>query len=257
MLTPELIPVAIAAVFGAVFGSFMNVLIYRLPREKNVVTGRSKCPSCEKTIAPYDNVPVVGWLWLRGKCRACGWRIPFRYPLVEIMSAVSAALIVWGYGVTLESVWVYAFVSIMIVITFIDWEHQIIPDPLSLGGVVLGWIGSVVCLGIGFVDSLIGSVVGAGIVLAIAGLYRAVRKVHGMGGGDVKLMAMIGAFLGWKMVFPVLFIAAVLGSIYSLFLLRRGGDGQTTVAFGSFLAPAACVMLFAGQRLVGLYLGLI
>lgn len=255
-MTFETYIIVCATIVGAAMGSFMNVLIYRLPREMNVVAGRSKCPGCRKTIAGYDNVPIVSWLLLRGRCRRCGWRIPFRYPLVEIIAAASAGLVVWWLGPSLKALWLWLFVATMTVITFIDWEHQIIPDELSIGGTVLGWAGSVICLEISLVDSLIGSAVGGGVVLLIAVVYRSVRKVHGMGGGDVKLMAMIGAFLGWKMVFPVLFIAAFFGSLYGFYLVQRSdGDGKTAVAFGSFLAPAACLMLFAGDWLIRLYLG--
>jgi leader peptidase (prepilin peptidase)/N-methyltransferase len=244
---------SVAALFALAFGSFLNVVIYRLPLGMSFAAGRSRCPKCKATVAAYDNIPLVSYAVLRGKCRRCGWRIPLRYPVVEFLSAAAGFYIVWVHGATLEALWLYAFVAIMIVITFIDWDHQIIPDPLSLGGVVLGWVGAAVCLDIGFVDSIVGALVGAGVVLAIAVAYRLARKVHGMGGGDVKLMAMIGAFLGWKMVFPVLLVAALFGSVYGVYLIRKGGDGQTAVAFGSFLAPAACLMLFAGRQILELY----
>lgn len=256
MTTSDPVYLAMAAVAGAVLGSFLNVLIHRLPRGRSVVWGRSMCPGCNQQIAAWDNIPVLSFVWLRGKCRRCAWRIPWRYPIVEILSSAAAATALWRYGVTLQAAWIYAFVAIMIVITFIDWEHQIIPDPLSLGGIVLGWVGAAICLDIGVVDSLVGSFVGAGVVLAIAVLYKAARKIDGMGGGDVKLMGMIGAFLGWQMVFPVLFIAALAGSVYGVALLRSGSDGKTAVAFGSFLAPAACLMMLAGESLTRLYLGL-
>jgi len=255
-MTLEAYHVICAVIIGAVMGSFMNVVIYRLPRGLSVAKGRSKCPGCKKTVTARDNVPLIGWLLLRGKCRRCGWRIPFRYPLVELLSALSAGLVINHFGLTLEGVWIWSFIAIMLMITFIDWEHQIIPDPLSLGGVVLGWIGSVICLPIGFIQSVVGSLVGAGVMLAIAVAYKAVRKVHGMGGGDVKLMAMVGAFLGWQMVFPVLFAGALFGSVYGIYLLQGSqGHDKTAVAFGSFLAPAACLMMFAGPRLLALYLG--
>lgn len=245
-----------AACFGAALGSFLNVVIFRLPRGRSVVGGRSQCPNCRRTIHWYDNVPLASWVVLGGKCRGCKWRIPVRYPLVEFLTATAAGVSVWVYGPGLQAAWIVAFLSILIAITFIDWEHQIIPDPLSIGGTVLGWVGAWVCLDIGLVESLVGSLVGAGLILAIALLYKAARKVDGMGGGDVKLMAMIGAFLGWQMVFAVLFIAAAAGSLYGIWLMRRSGnDAKTAVAFGSFLAPAACLMLFAGERLLALYLG--
>ncbi len=255
-MTAEAIHAASAAVFGAVLGSFLNVVIHRLPRGASVAAGRSRCPDCGKTIAWYDNVPIASWVLLRGRCRRCGWKIPFRYPLVEMLTAAAAGVSVWVYGPGLQAVWIVAFLSLLIAITFIDWEHQIIPDPLSIGGTALGWFGAWLCLDIGVVESLVGSLVGAGLILAIAVAYKAARKVDGMGGGDVKLMAMIGAFLGWQMVLAVLFVAAAAGSAYGIYLMRRsGGGGQTAVAFGSFLAPAACLMLFAGERLLTLYLG--
>ncbi len=248
--------IAAAGGFGALFGSFLNVVIYRLPRGISVVGGRSQCPHCHETIRWFDNVPVLSWLLLAGKCRGCRWKIPVRYPLVELLSGLGAAVAVRHFGLTLQAAWVYAFVAIMIAITFIDWEHQIIPDPLSIGGTVLGWIGAWVCLDVSVLQSLIGAAVGAGIILAIAFAYKTARKVDGMGGGDVKLMAMVGAFMGWQMVLAVLFLGAAAGSVYGVWLVRRtGGDGKTAVAFGSFLAPAACLMLFTGAQLLSLYLG--
>jgi len=255
-MTPDRVLIAAAAVFGAVFGSFLNVVIHRLPRGLSVVGGRSQCPHCRETISWYDNVPLLSWLVLRGRCRRCAWKIPARYPAVELLTALAAVVAVASSGVTLTAAWVFAFMAIMIAITWIDWEHQIIPDPLSLGGTALGWIGAAVCLDITLQESLLGALVGAGLILGIALLYKAARKVDGMGGGDVKLMAMIGAFLGWQMVFAVLFLAAFAGSAYGVYLMRRTkGDGQTAVAFGSFLAPAACLMWFYGDRLLNLYLG--
>jgi leader peptidase (prepilin peptidase) / N-methyltransferase len=255
-MTSSVVFIIAAGLFGLLIGSFLNVVIHRMPRGESIVRGRSMCPKCRRTIHWYDNVPVLSWMLLRGKCRGCGWKIPARYPFVELLTGLSAAGAAWASGPTLTALWVFLFLAIMIAITFIDWEHQIIPDPLSLGGTVLGWIGAVVCLDISLVQSLVGSVVGAGLILSIALLYKAARKVEGMGGGDVKLMAMIGAFLGWQMVFAVLFLAAFAGSVYGLILLKRtGADGKTAVAFGSFLAPAAILMWFAGERLMALYLG--
>jgi len=245
-----------AAILGAILGSFLNVVIYRLPRGESIVAPRSRCPECGHTLSWLENVPIVSYIVLSGRCRACRQPIPARYLLIELLSAAAAVAIVWRYGASLRSLWLYFFVAIMIAIAFIDWEHQIIPDALSLGGVVLGWVGAVVCLKIDFVQSVVGSLIGAATVLVIAVAYRAVRRADGMGGGDVKLMAMIGAFLGWQMVFPVLFAAALGGSVYGVYLLRSGGTGRTPVAFGSFLAPASCLMAFVGEPIVHWYLHL-
>lgn len=246
----------VAGIFGLLFGSFLNVLIYRLPREKSVVFGRSACPNCNAQVRWFDNIPVVSYVVLAGRCRGCKHPIAKTYPIVELLTGVAAAAIFGYYGLTLKAAWVTVFVAMLLVITIIDWYHQIIPDELSIGGIVLGWIGALVCLDITFVDSLLGSLVGGGIILVIAMAYKAIRKVDGMGGGDVKLMAMIGAFLGWKLVFPVLFIASLFGSIWGVYLMIRGGTGKSAVAFGSFLAPSATLVFVIGTWLLDLYLGL-
>ncbi|MFQ5510583.1 MAG: prepilin peptidase [Candidatus Krumholzibacteriia bacterium] len=250
-------PLAIgtATVFGLLLGSFLNVVIYRLPRGESVVVGRSRCPRCRAVIRWFDNIPLVSYLTLAGRCRRCTAAIPVRYPAVELVSAIIAALVFYHYGLSLQSVWIYGFLSTLLVVTVVDWSHRIIPDVLSLGGVVFGWAGAVVCLDLNLVESMIGSLAGGGLILAIALTYKALRKADGMGGGDVKLMAMIGAFVGWKMIFPVLFLASFVGSVYGIYLMRKGGDGKTAVAFGSFLAPAATVVFVFGARLWALYLG--
>lgn len=252
----EEVVIRAAPVLGAILGSFYNVLIYRLPRGVSLVSPRSFCPFCCRTIPWYDNVPVVSYLLLGGKCRFCRRGISASYPLVEVLSALAAFLAVVRFDLTLKALWVYGFLSLLIVIAFIDWFHQIIPDVLSLGGMLLGWVGSLWILDLSPVDSFLGAAVGAGTLVIIAVSYRAVRKMDGLGGGDVKLMAMIGAFMGWQMVFPVLFIASFFGSLYGIYLIRSGGTGKTAVAFGSFLAPSASLILLFGPTLWKLYLSL-
>jgi leader peptidase (prepilin peptidase)/N-methyltransferase len=237
-------------------GSFLNVLIFRLPRNESVVLGRSKCTRCRNEIAWHDNIPVFSYIALKGRCRHCDQTISPRYPVIELISALIAVSLVSHYGLTLLSLWMYMFLAILLVITLVDWAHQIIPDVLSLGGILLGWVGAVVCLPVSFVDSLIGTIAGGGLLFLIALGYKIVRKVEGMGGGDIKLMGMIGAFLGWQMVFPVLLIASFFGAGYGIYLLVRGGNSQTAVAFGSFLAPAAAVVLIFGAGLWRSYIGL-
>lgn len=243
-----------AVLFGLVIGSFLNVLIYRLPRGTTVVSGRSKCPVCGHTIAWHDNIPLLSYGLLRGRCRDCRAAISIRYPVVELVAGVTAGLVVWSLGATLEALWAFAFFSILLVITLVDWSHKVIPDSLSLGGMVFGWIGAAVCLDITLVDSLLGALVGGGLLFVIAAAYRVVRKAEGMGGGDVKLMAMIGAFLGWQMVFPVLILASFSGAAYGICLMRRGATVRTAVPFGSFLAPAAAVIYVFGDSLLRAYL---
>jgi leader peptidase (prepilin peptidase)/N-methyltransferase len=250
----NLLPLIFPFLFGLIIGSFLNVLIYRLPRRRSVVGGRSKCTRCKHTIAWYDNIPVVSYAFLQGKCRSCGEGISPRYPIVELITACLAAFAGWRYGLTLEALWVFVFLAVLLVITLIDWSHQIIPDVLSLGGIVFGWVGAIVCLDITLLQSLIGTLVGGGLLFTIAFVYRLVRKVDGMGGGDVKLMGMIGAFVGWQLIFPVLILASFFGALYGVYLLRRGATTQTAVAFGSFLAPAAGVIFVAGASLWRMYL---
>lgn len=241
----------LAGIFGLLFGSFLNVVIYRLPRKQKMGAGRSQCPKCRQIIAWWDNIPLISFAMLRGKCRKCGKSISWRYPTVELISGLSAFAVVWYYGTSLRALWMYAFLMIMLMITLIDWEHRIIPDVLSLGGTALGWAGALVCLDITLADSLIGSLAGSGLLLGVALAYRAVRKVDGMGGGDIKLMAMIGAFLGWTLIFPVLFMASFFGALYGIIVMRA--DGKAAVAFGAFLAPAAAFVLVFAEQLPAFY----
>ncbi len=247
----------IAFVFGLSIGSFLNVVIHRLPRGESVVSGRSKCPSCSGLISWYDNVPLLSFVLLRARCRRCRAPIAWRYPAVELVTALAAALSVWFLGATLDAVWIFVFYAVLLAITLIDWSHQIIPDVLSLGGMAVGWLGAAICLDLTLVDSLLGSLVGAGSLFLVGAVYRAVRKAEGMGGGDVKLMGMIGAFVGWRMVLPVLLIASAGGALYGIYLMRRGATSRTPVAFGSFLAPSAVLVNIFGSELWHAYLSFI
>jgi leader peptidase (prepilin peptidase)/N-methyltransferase len=250
----DISPTIIAFLVGLAVGSFLNVVVHRLPRGIPFVSGRSMCPSCGGAIAWRDNVPIVSFLLLRARCRRCRARISWRYPLVELVTGVVALLVVWYLGATLPAFWMFVFYAVLLVITLIDWSHRIIPDALSIGGMVFGWLGAIVCLDLTLVDSLLGSLAGGGSLFLVAAAYQAVRKVEGMGGGDIKLMGMIGAFVGWRMVLPVLVIASAGGALYGLYLMRRGASARTQVAFGSFLAPAAVVVNAFGAELWRAYL---
>ncbi len=243
-----------AAIFGLMVGSFLNVVIYRVPRGLSVVRPRSFCPGCRTKIPWYENIPVASYLALRGRCRGCGARISIRYPLVETAGAALALAAVYRFGFGFDAAFAYAFLMALMAITLIDWEFRIIPDGLSLPFIAVGLGWSLVNPGLTLASSALGALAGGGSLYAIGALYKLARKTEGMGGGDVKLMAMIGAFLGVRLVAPVILIASFVGTLYAVVLLKSGKDGKTAVAFGSFLAPAAAICLFFGERLLAWYL---
>jgi len=245
---------AIAFLFGLLVGSFLNVVIHRIPRGESVVGGRSKCPACGGMIEWHDNIPLVSYAALGGKCRKCRAPISPRYPVVELLSGAAAGVAVWFLGVGAEALAAFVFFALLLAVTLIDWKHRIIPDSLSLGGTAAGLALSL-ARDITFADSLVGALAGGGVLFAVAAGYRLVRKAEGMGGGDVKLMAMIGAFLGWRMVFPVLVIASLCGALYGVYLIRRGASARSAIAFGSFLAPAAALVYVFGHDLWRAYTG--
>jgi leader peptidase (prepilin peptidase)/N-methyltransferase len=255
----------LAFVFGCVVGSFLNVVRYRLPRHMGIAGGRSKCPRCKATIAWYDNIPLVSYSLLGGRCRACNWKIPPTYLVVEAATGLSFLLVwlVWmevGWP-HIVAYWVLA--SLLIASAGIDFDKGIIPDKITLPGVVIGLIFSVTLLGgdtaIGSLrDSALGILVGGGSLLAVGFLYKLIRKVEGMGGGDVKLMAMVGAFLGFKLALLTIFLGSLLGGIIGLFVVRRSSKGmQASVPFGVFLAPAAIASMLWGNALIAAYLSLL
>jgi leader peptidase (prepilin peptidase)/N-methyltransferase len=249
------IPYASAAVLGLMIGSFLNVVIYRLPRNLSVVKPRSFCPKCRTKISWYENVPLASYIALGGRCAGCGSRISVRYPIVEATGAALALGSIRAFGFTIDAAFAFAFLMALTAITLIDWDFRIIPDGLSFPFIAVGLSWSVINPGLTLASSALGVLAGGGGLYLIALLYRLARKTEGMGGGDVKLMAMIGAFLGIRLIIPVVLIASFAGAAYGIALLRSGRDARTAVAFGSFLAPAAAVCLFWGDRLVSWYLG--
>ena len=242
-----------AAWLGACLGSFSNVLIYRLPRNLQVARGRSRCPSCEATVAWYDNVPILSWLLLRGKCRICRAPIAVRYPLVELGGALCAVAGILRFGWTVEGLSASIFLILLLDIAVIDWEHMIIPHTLTVGG---GLIGLVLALfaSPGLLMALVGATLGAGVILGVNVLYKAVRGVVGMGGGDVMLMGMVGVYLGPWGVWGTLFGGAFLGTFYAVLAGRGRVSGAAKLPFGTFLAAAAAVVLFAGEVIARWYL---
>lgn len=245
-----------AAALGAVVGSFLNVVIHRLPKGESLAFPPSACPRCGARIRPRDNLPVVGFLLLRGRCRDCREPISWRYPLVEaLMGGLSLAL--WAlHGPSLLFGVHFVFLAGLVVVTFIDLDLKIIPDSLSLGGVVAGLVFAFLTP-LGWKASLLGIGLGGGVLLAVAGGYYLLTRREGMGLGDVKLLAAIGAFLGWEAVLFTVFVSSLVGSALGLALTARRGSGmKLEVPFGPFLALGAAAWVFAGPPLVEWYFGM-
>jgi leader peptidase (prepilin peptidase)/N-methyltransferase len=241
----------VAGIFGAVVGSFLNVVAYRLPRHESLLRPASRCPHCETPIKPYDNVPVLGWLWLRGRCRACGASIAWRYPLVEALTGLLCAGVVVRFGADAD-VWLgLAFVLLLVPVTLIDLDHRIIPNALMAIGAVAA-IALVLATRSGDVaEHLIAGLAAGGFFLIAAIAYPA-----GMGMGDVKLAAVMGLFLG-RAVAPAIFAALVFGTVVGAVIIARVGakEGRKTgIPFGPWLALGGLVGLFAGDPLVDWYL---
>lgn len=248
-----------AFALGAIVGSFLNVVIHRYPREESIVFPPSRCPHCATPIKPWDNVPILAWLWLLGRCRACRAPIAARYPLVELANALFYLAIFQRTGPTVTFVLVAALVSMTIVLIYIDLDIQILPDVIDLPGVAIGIAIGALQLGTlhpdlmlsqSLVDSLLGAGIGAGVLLAIAMSYKLVRRIEGMGLGDVKMMAMLGAVLGWEPLFPLLVIASVAGALVGAIVAIKSREGmQVALPFGVFLGLAFLVVLFFGTSL--------
>jgi leader peptidase (prepilin peptidase) / N-methyltransferase len=246
-----------AAAYGAVVGSFLNVCIYRLPLRKSIVRPRSACARCGRPLAWFENIPIASYIVLRGRCRTCGDRISLRYPTIEAITAAMFALGWWYYGpgVLLASRLVLG--CALVVLFEIDREHHILPHAITLPGIAAGFAFSFFT-DPGWVSSLAGIVIGGGTLLAIAYGYYFLRHEEGLGMGDFKMLAMIGAFLGWPLTLLTLMMASVSGSIVGVFLLltRRGGM-KSALPFGTFLALGAAIAATIGPGLVRWYLGLL
>jgi leader peptidase (prepilin peptidase)/N-methyltransferase len=247
----------LVGVFGLMIGSFLNVCIARVPRGESVVSPGSHCPNCNTPIQWYDNIPVLSYLALGAKCRACRAPISVRYPFVEITTAVAFVLQAIAFPdepILLVSRLV--FTAMLIVLFGTDYDTQRLPNVITLPGIVVGLVFSLFTRP-GIVASLIGAAVGAGILLAVRWIWRKLRGVDAMGLGDVKMLAMIGAFLGWRQIWVVLFVASLTGATVGVLLtMRQGRSMQTRLPFGTFLAIAAYIASIVGERLLSWYLGL-
>lgn len=240
--------------FGLVVGSFLNVCIYRLPRRESLAWPGSRCTSCGRSLSWYENIPVVSWVVLGGRCRTCRTRISVIYPLVEL---VTATVFVAGwliYGPTPLLAVRLLFACAMIVLFAIDLKHQILPNLITLPGIVVGFIASLV-VPPGWISSLLGIVLGGGVLLAIAEAYYRARGIEGLGMGDVKMLAMIGAFLGWRLMLVALVLASFSGSLVGVAVLLSGRGGMKyALPFGTFLAAGALAAAVVGDVILDWYL---
>jgi leader peptidase (prepilin peptidase)/N-methyltransferase len=243
------------ALLGLAVGSFLNVCIYRIPRKESLLRPPSRCPACRRPLAWADNVPIVSWFVLHGRCRACGARIPVMYPLVEAITAAAFVVVYLLWGLTPLGVVRLLLACALIVLFVIDLQHRILPNVITLPGILVGFASSLF-LPPGGLDSLLGILLGGGLLLVIAEGYYRIRGVEGLGMGDVKLLAMIGAFLGWKLVVLTLVLASFAGSVVGVGLIASGrGDMKLALPFGTFLAIGAAVAAVWGEPIVAWYLG--
>lgn len=266
--------VAVVGVFGALIGSFLNVVIHRVPREESIAFPASHCPSCGTAIRPYDNIPVVSWAVLRGRCRSCRTPISARYPAVELLTGVLFALTFWFHsGLTLSLPFDLAFVAAMLALIFIDAEHMILPNVITYPGAALALVARVVVPNLYGVASLggeqtqlrpwlvslggamLGAVVGGGFLWLVGWIWERWRGVEAMGLGDVKMMFMVGAYLGWPLTLLTIFVGVLTGSIAGVAVMMRSRerDMQMMLPFGIFLGAGALVSLFFGTTIIDWY----
>ncbi len=257
-MTPSTVVAITLGVAGLVMGSAVSALSWRVPRHRSWVRGRSACPSCGTTLGARDLVPLLSFALARGRCRTCGQAIGWRYPLTEVACAAWTVLLFQRIGLTWAllplALWGYLLVALL----WIDLDFQLLPDVLTIPGLALGLAGAVLLMGPlpGLRHALLGIAVGAGLLWLLGWAWLLVRKIEAMGGGDVKLAAMFGAVLGWRLSLVTLFVAALLGSLWGVTLmLRRRGGMTSLLPFGTLLAPAAMIVLLWGEAWLRAYAG--
>ncbi|MEE9213263.1 MAG: prepilin peptidase [Thermodesulfobacteriota bacterium] len=256
-------------ILGAVLGSFLNVCIYRLPREESIAFPPSHCTSCNNPIKFYDNIPILSYLILGGKCRNCSMRISPIYPIIELISAVLTLLAVRQFGINMDTLFYIVLIYSLIIITFIDLEHMIIPNVITFPGIGVGIIFNLIITNWGYasdlldtpdlknflrlisevpiMSSILGVLIGGGLLYFIGFLYEVIRKREGMGMGDVKLLAMLGAFLGWQGVIFIVFLSSIIGTVIGLsIILYQRENLKYAIPFGPFLSIAAIIYIFTG-----------
>ncbi|MBN2372752.1 prepilin peptidase [bacterium] len=244
-------------VLGLIIGSFLNVCIWRLPRHESLVMPFSRCPKCLNPIRFYDNIPIASFIILGGRCRYCGDRISFQYPLVESITSMLFLIVGWRFGPSWALIPYLFFTASLVAIAFIDIEHLIIPDRISLPGIVLGFLISFLpFMHVGRIDSLIGIFLCGGAFYLVDKISLLVWKREGMGGGDMKLIAMVGAFLGWRGGVVTIFLASLLGSIWGILMIILKKKGRMdTIPFGPFICLGALISLLYGREMIWWYQG--
>ena len=264
-----------AFLFGAIVGSFLNVCIFRIPLGTSLLSPSSRCPHCKIPVKVYDNIPILSYFLLGGRCRDCRAQISARYPLVETMMALFSVLLILKFGLSSSFFIHFILISCLIVVSFIDLDHRIIPDKISLPGIILGFLASFIkpvegqndflvlfvfntvrgALNMATLDSLLGIFIGGGLLYAVAVLFYWATKKEGMGGGDIKLLAMIGAFLGWSSTLFTILVSSVIGSMVGVALMvAKGADSKYAIPFGPFLSLGAIIYLFFGREIIRWYL---
>ena len=249
------VELAIVAFLGLAIGSFLNVVIHRLPRQQSLVSPGSACPRCGYALRWYDNIPILSWASLGGKCRACRAPISVRYPIVELVTALVFVGHYFVFGWTPLLAVRLLFAASLVALFAIDLEHQLLPDAITLPGIVVGLAASVV-LPPGIVAALIGMAIGGGFLWLVGEAYFRYSGQEGMGGGDVKMLAMIGAFLGWKLVLLTLILSSIAGSVLGLAIIGiKRGNMKYALPFGTFLALGALAASLVGDQIVAWYVG--
>jgi leader peptidase (prepilin peptidase)/N-methyltransferase len=245
-------------VLGTVIGSFLNVCIYRIPQGKSIVAPSSHCPRCKTPIRFYDNIPLASFLILQGRCRKCRTPISLRYPLVEFLMGLFSLILLLKFGISTLYLIYFAFFASLTLVSFIDLSHRIIPDVMSLPGIAIGLIISFLHPQLSIKDSLLGVLLGGGTLYAIASIYHLITKREGMGGGDVKLLAMIGSFIGWKGVLFTILCSSFIGTVVGVtMMLASSANSKYAIPFGPFLSLGAVVYVLWGKTLITWYLGLL
>ncbi|MBE3089203.1 MAG: prepilin peptidase [Actinobacteria bacterium] len=251
----EIISIVILSLLGLIVGSFSNVCIYRIPRNESIIFPASHCPKCRNTIKPIDNIPLLSYILLKGRCRHCKSKISIQYPIVEFITGLIYLIIYLIYGLSIQTLIYIILSSALIIIAFIDLNQQIIPDVISLPGIAIGFILSFFVPYIAFINSALGVVVGGGVILIIGLGGSVIFKKEAMGGGDIKLAAMIGAFLGWRYIIISLFLGFFLGALIGIILIMtKIKKREDVIPFGPFIILGSFITLIWGEKIISWYL---